>query len=391
MEQECIVYLETFEKIGDGVSDAYVDFRQEKDSRLFTEVTGIKIETATMIELRSLKSAKLLRNGCYYMLNLELLNGYQAKPVEDSFLVGAVYDLADMPVPEDDNHEMLQRHGPLDAEELSMASIPQGKIFDELQSGYLKLYVKDVGQANWNELRNGDSVKVLYDAGAEVGAKKSVVSAVFDSREAALEKSKPILVISHWDLDHIHCLTSLNSNAIRNCFSKIICPDRLKSQTSMRVLSNFRNALGEAYVYCLPLPHRTNGVKMHLWQTEDGISIYLGEKSRSINYCGLVMFVRGGRRTANYTGDCRLAQAKNAYDQERVKGIDTAEHILVAPHHGGDCGVEYRHYSRPCNVICISVGQNNRYGHPHDAMVRYLGALGHVKQTKNMGDILEDL
>ena len=30
-QQECIVYLEAYEKAGDGIVDAYIDFRQRKD------------------------------------------------------------------------------------------------------------------------------------------------------------------------------------------------------------------------------------------------------------------------------------------------------------------------------------------------------------------------
>ena len=55
-------------------------------------------------------------------------------------------------------------------------------------------------------------------------------------------------------------------------------------------------------------------------------------------------------------------QAKSVYDQEATQGINTNEHVLVAPHHGGDYGASFRHYSSPCNDIAISVGANNSYG-----------------------------
>ena len=52
--QECIVYLETYVKVGDTMVDAYIDFRQRKDMVLFGRTTGYENTKASFIELRSL-------------------------------------------------------------------------------------------------------------------------------------------------------------------------------------------------------------------------------------------------------------------------------------------------------------------------------------------------
>ena len=390
-QPECIVYLEAYSKKGDGIVDAYIDFRQQKDMVLFGRTANYENNKASFIELRSLKSSKRLRRGCYYKLNLELLGSYQIERRGDSLLIGASYDLSEMPTPTDDGGELLQTHEALDSEELSEASTPQGRVFDVGQGNGLKLFVKDVDQANWNELRSGNSVKVVYDAGARLHAKEPEVRAIFESRKQDLMHSKPVLVLSHWDMDHIHCLKAMTDAEIGDCFSKIVCPDKLRSVTSKGVLESFRRVLGRQNVYCLPLPGRTNGTDMHLWRREGDISLYQGESSSQINYCGLVMFVRGTNRSANYTGDCKLLQAKNVYDQEVALDLTTGEHVLVAPHHGGDVDANSRHYSSPCDRIEISVGANNGYGHPHPKMLEYLESLGTVNYTKDVGDIEEDL
>lgn len=358
---------------------------------LFGRTANYENNKATFIELRSLKSSKRLRRGCYYKLNLELLGNYQMERREDSLLIGASYDLKEMPTPTDDGSEVLQTHEALDPEELSEASIPQGRVFDVGQGNDLKLFVKDVDQANWNELRCGNSVKVVYDAGARLHAKEPEVRTIFESRKQALMHSKPVLVLSHWDMDHIHCLKVMTDTEIRDCFSKAVCPDKLRSVTSKGVLESLRRVLGRQNVYCLPLPSRTNGIDMHLWRREGDISLYQGESSSQINYCGLVIFVRGTNKSANYTGDCKLTQAKNVYDQEMTNGLTTGEHVLVAPHHGGDVDAKFRRYSQPCDRIEISVGANNDYGHPHPKMLEYLESFGTVSQTKDVGDIMEDL
>lgn len=388
--QECIVYLEVYEKVGDGMVDAFVDFRQSKDYELFRAVTGSEDSDATYIELRSLKSSKRLRRGCYYQLNLEFLKDMQAEQRKDSLLIGWTFDLSVMEMPKDDDAEVLQSHSVLNAEEMSMAHVPRQSTFHLDGGADLKLFVKDVEQANWNELRRGDEIIVVYDAGAKLTASKTEISQIIGSRKKSLMASKPVLVISHWDMDHIHCLKGMAVGDIQSCFSMLVCPDKLKTMTATSILSTFTNALGPDDVYCLPLPQRTDGVTMHLWSSNGLISIYQGESSSQPNYCGLVMFVRGTQRSANYTGDCRLSQARNVYHQEQACGLETDEHVLIAPHHGGDCGVNYRSYLSPCNLIEISVGQN-RYGHPNKDMMAYLNTMGIVKRTDQYGDIIEDL
>ena len=388
---QCIVYLESFEKAGDGVVNAFIDFLLEIDLIRFGRVMAFQSNKATFIELHSLRVSKRLRRGCYYNLNLELLKHYHLERVENSLVIGARIDLSEMNSPREEDEELLQRHEALDATELSMRSVPEKSAVYIEPSDDLILFVKDVNQANWNELRSGNIVKLVYDVGAELHASRREVEQIFNSRRADLSRSKPILVISHWDIDHIHCLKYLDAQEIKSCFSKIVCVDKLKSITSRAVLAEFLAALGAENVFCLPVPKRTNGVAMHHWRTEGVVSIYRAEQSSSINYCGLVMFVRGSNRSANYTGDCRLKQAKDVYDREVAKGIATDQHILIAPHHGGDYGANYRQYSRPCDMIEISVGRGNTYGHPEKSMLRYLQSLGTVKQTMDVGDIEEYL
>lgn len=92
-----------------------------------------------------------------------------------------------------------------------------------------------------------------------------------------------------------------------------------------------------------------------------------------LNYSiGIVLFVKGSQKRGNYSGDCRLSQVKSVYDQKIKKSIITNKHVLIAPHHGGDYGATYRHYSIPCDYIVIPVGSNNGFGHHNEYMLRYI-------------------
>lgn len=386
-EQECIVYLDSYYKAGDGIVDAYIDFRQSKDWAMFRQSVNLPDSSGSFIELQSLKSSKRLMQGCYYKLNLERLKSFQLRRNENSLLLCGSYDLANMQMPDGNETELLQQHEPLEPKDMSMRNMPREMPALISSTNDMSLFVKDVDQANWNELRFGGRVVVLFDAGAKLHASAAEVAAIFDSRKDDLEATKPILVISHWDKDHIHCLKLLSQNDIPKYFSALICVDKMKSVTATDVYNNFMGALGNKKVWCISPSTKTNGIDMHLWRNLGCISIYLGEQSRNINYSGLTMFVKGTAKCANCTGDCRLTQAKSVYDQETAQGINTNEHVLVAPHHGGDYGALFRHYSSPCNDIAISVGTNNSYGHPQKDMLRYLRSLGTVKRTDMDGDI----
>ena len=391
-EQECIVFLDSYTKAGDGIVDAYIDFRLSKDLTMFRQIAELPENAGTYIELRSLKSAKRLMRGCYYKLNLNLLKNYTFNRLDNSLLIGGIYDLSKMNMPADNDTELLQQHEPLEPEDLRQRNVPQAPPMLFSATDNMQLFVKDVGQANWNELRFGNRLVILFDAGAKLNASISEVTSIFDSRKADLALSKPILVISHWDMDHIHCLKLISQDDIPKYFSKLICVDKMRSVTAVGIYEKFMNSLGKKSIYCVSPATRTNGVDMHLWRNMGCLSLYLGEQSRNINYCGMVMFVKGMEKSANYTGDCRLSQAKSVYDQELIQGTGSIAHVLVAPHHGGDYGASFRHYSLPCNDIVISVGENS-YGHPQQDMLRYLKRLcrNREKRTDVDGDVFVDL
>lgn len=390
---ECIVYLDFLEKQETGIYNVYVDFRQKKDLILFIS-SSVRNQNSdrinTYIELCNIKTNKRLRPGCYYKLNISLINRIDFIQNQESLFLWRTYNCEIMKWPSSDTEELLQSHEQLDPTELMHKnSSPNDFVMQSLPNVNLTLKVRDVNQANWNEILEGDIIKLVYDIGAKTDAKKDEVQAVFNSREELLKRDKPILIISHWDLDHFHCLRYINSQTIRECFSKFICVDAMKSLTSHNTYCKILAALGNKNVYCIQPANRTNGITMHLWESVGNVSIYYGEKSININYSGLCVFVKGMQRSVNFTGDIRLIQAKDVYDKELQKGITTNSHVLIAPHHGGENESKHRVYSNPTTEVVISVGANNRYGHPSKYMLSYLQSLCNNKlyRTDCNGDV----
>jgi len=389
-ELSCIVYLDSVKKLDKGIYDIAIDFRLPSDVNTFNHVIRSNLTSSTYIELRNMKTSKRLRMGCYYQLNLNLLKEtiFENYVDQEFGLFGGYFELSEMEYPINNNTEILQTHEPLNNEDLSWKNgevIIQKKIY---ASNDMEVYIKDVGQANWNELRIEGAVKVLFDAGAELHASQPEAQRIFNTRRNDLEESRPLLVLSHWDMDHIHCLKYLSDYDIKKCFSALICPDRVKSVTSITIRENFIRALGKHNVYSLSLPTRTNGISMTEWCSMGCLTIYKGEANSNINFCGLVMFVEGKKKTVNFTGDCRLSQANDVYIKIKANTNEYKNHILISPHHGGDYGTKHRTYDLPCNDIAISVSINNIYGHPQKNMLKYLKQRGTVVQTSTVGDII---
>lgn len=392
--KECIVYLDYLKKINEGIYDIYVDFRKHKDLLLFQNLLGNIDLNSTYIELKSIKTSKRLRRGCYYKLNLALLSNVEYEDVEDSFIIGRRYNMNQMRTPSSENSELLQTHSLLDASEMKHNNVNEGLLIPTLNScGNKKIIIRDVDQANWNEIIEDDIIKIIFDLGARLHASKAEVEKIFNARQSLLLKSKPMLVISHWDMDHIHCLKYLSDVEISQYFSSFICVNHMKSITAENVYLKVLKGLGNNKVCCLNNPVRSNGTNMHFWKRSNNVSFYLGEKSSNINFTGICMFIKGRNKSVNFTGDVKLKQAKNAYDQELQRGMLTNEHILIAPHHGGDYGARVRTYSTPCTQVIISVGINNNYGHPDRLMYNFLNRLSvnNVIETSNSGDICESI
>lgn len=321
---ECIIYLETIRKVGERMYNVYVDFRLERDFILFRKsYQGNANCTADVsyIELLNLKTSKRLFSGCYYKLNLQELLNYSSVEL-DSLFIAKSYDLSFKPFPTNDDQEILQKHSPLDSSEILEESTPLKISLPQMSD--LSLKVRDVGQANWNELLEGQRVRIVYDLGAPLRAGKNEVKNYFEQRRKDYVRDKPVLVISHWDMDHIHCLRYLDSSDISDCFSQIICLNNLKSMTSKRLCRMLKTAL-LGRVSCLNPYSRKS--RMHLCKRVSNISLYKGPKSRNINYAGLCLFVRGNQKSAVFTGDLKLSQVHEVLEQEMAVGLTTSEHV----------------------------------------------------------------
>lgn len=397
---DLIVYLDYHSKISNGSCDLILDFRQNKDYQnfvsLFVEIKKNDV-LGSYIHIIGYTTNKRLMRGCYYQLNVQLLKRAKYRPITDSYLFIAEFEFSEGTLTED-HDELLQSHQPLDPTEMLWNS-PQHDVTPntQIRLSNLQLHIADVGQANWNEIRWNGYTIVQYDMGADLHASKQQVNVIYKTHAPMIPPcTKALLVISHWDMDHIHCLCSMSAKDIQDTFCMVWCPDVLKSETARRILEKLNNALTAANVHCVAPHHHAPKSQYHmhhLQQLNSHIRLYIGENRRNINHSGIVMFVEGNTASVNYTGDCLLSQADDALQDALIKGSIQTEHILIAPHHGGANPLPNMRYTANHPIsktqVAISVGNGNSYGHPDAKMLAYLQNIANagIKQTNKLGDI----
>lgn len=404
---DIIIYLVDYKYVGESeYTDIVFDFRSEKDYLNFC--TELNLENGLnndnernfLIQISNIKSPKRLRRDSYYKLNLPLFKelNSQSQGMPDSALVAYNFEFNNSI--DRENYILFDSHSPLDPMEIYPAHNNRERIQlpDPITNG--KIRINDVGQANHNEVIDGEYVVVVYDMGAPLHLTKNEVRTLIDNRIDEYAQSQPILIISHWDYDHILQLKYLSANEL-SYFSEVYCPQKTKSATSQAILNKIRSAVPDNKIHIMVSNPRTgkNYPLMKMLVRNKSFSLYMGEDSRNINYCGLLLFVHGTSANAMLTGDCILAQASDVLSNESSAITGNNIHKLVVPHHGGDYSYKtsiYRSYRIPPNIIgdtaIYSFGNNNSYGHPSAAVEGLLNkCFSNVKRTAYAGTIIENI
>lgn len=406
MSKEIIVYLDDYKYAGDGnYSTMYLDFRTADDYNRYMAELGQKEPTVgTYLQIDDYQSPKRLMRGAYYALNMDMIKKLIPEPVQDSFVFAHAYSFQKYEGRNDTSYHLLQTHEPLDSNELYAKSHHRvNHLSDVSWRDYLKFRVNDVSQANWNEVVDGKQVLYVFDIGAPIHAKKTQIQNYLNNYACRYAKDKPVLILSHWDVDHYHCLLQLNEVEIKNNFSKFICPDKMKTCTSQRVYMKMEKALGRNEVHCLSLPGRSSDYPypmMHQLYMCNGVGLFVGERSLNPNYCGIILYVEGNKGNVIFSGDSLPVQASDVLAISTNGQEFEKEHYLVVPHHGGDFKGKkvYKTYHipqflRPIEAI-ISVDEgNNTYGHPTREMIEHLSSIANwtIYRTDKNGTIIHDL
>lgn len=394
MPKEIIVYLDDYKYSGDGNYDTmYLDFRTADDYTHYIRELGMKEMTlGSYLRIDGYRSPKRLMRGAYYSLNMGMLKQMTPQPVTNSLVFAHYYSFDNYRGQNDEKFHLLQTHEPLVPAELQTSFHNKVEFLDwSIWDDNLNFCVNDVSQANWNVIRRGDTALYVYDIGAPIHATVKQVQEFIDNYADEYKKSQPVLILSHWDLDHYHCLLKLNNDEIDQYFSKFICVDKMKTATSQKVFKRMVSIMGKDRIFCIQPPARTLGSaysRAKKVYAKEGIGLYICETNINLNYCGLIFYLEGTKAHVIFTGDSLPVQASNVFAKVTIGSEKGKDHYLVVPHHGGDFKGKkvYKTYHIPEKVTpieaIISVDEsNNTYGHPSKEMMDFLGAIGNYNES----------
>lgn len=350
---------------------------------LLPKRTSWPFDPRTLLELDQIKlrPGTRLREGSWYWLPLDFLRRFAVDlvPPSESLLVRA-----------------RLKKGPQQALAFSgyLAPRPEGSIPDAIPGSGpaydlhdpASLLVVDVGQGNWNELRTR-ARRLIYDVGADFHWNQAQVSALVERMAIARERRALDLVISHWDVDHIHALFGFTPRDVSRLTTATFPSPPPPTETYARAHRILRD--GNVVLRGIPPASRPPGsgrrIVLVRQDEANGLTYYRATRGASRNMTGLVLLAAGLRNHGLLTGDHHYPQLLATLPGDTVKPV-----CLVAPHHGGRAGrlVLAQWARRRVRRAGVSFGAENPYGHPDAGVLQALETLGaSVRTTAAEGDL----
>lgn len=240
---------------------------------------------------------------------------------------------------------------------------------------FLTVVVCDVGQGDAILLKSSQGFDMLIDGGPPSSAALNCLGKFLPPWDTTIE----LLVITHPDLDHIGGLVEIvRRYQINKVISSGASSPSNYYQLLLKELAN--RQVRVTMVRAGDLINITPDFKANiLWPmvTSSGMST---------NYQSLVMKVNFGQAAIILTGD-----VEQEAEAEIVKiNKDIKSDLLKISHHGSRSASSelWLKALRPQTAL-ISVGTNNRYGHPHPTVLRRLQNLGiSINRTDQSGDLV---
>lgn len=238
-----------------------------------------------------------------------------------------------------------------------------------VQAGELSLRFLNVGQGDAVLIQN-DGHSVLIDTGSS--------DAVTGLLRGAGVQSLDLLVITHNHANHLGGADAVLAEFSVKAFLDNGLPSKSKLQETVLSLLDARA------VRALPSRAQTiplGDARLVILPPDEAVARASGDNQ---NNASLGVLVERGSFRALLPGDAETEELNAWLDASLIPDVD----VLKASHHGSRNGVTPRliHVARP-EMVVISCGLNNDYGHPHLAAMRYYQLRSRVLRTDELGAI----
>ncbi len=357
------------------------DFINVEEYHKFTQEIGKEATDATAFKIKGVKHSKRISKGKYYSMDIgELKQHYRLESIRNSY----IYDF-----------ELIPKENPLSFENLFSeeksfkegdyyggSRIPENGIdFRGLLNtqNQIDIWVNNVGQGNWNEVRENNETRIVYDMGARLNAPKIEVDALINKIVPRYNNlsTKPIMILSHWDKDHYHALLGLNDNQI-GLFEKYVFVGNPPTATARKAYNKITNVCSNVMVIRPGTKRKGMPSLPERVTTPNGIfDLYLGQIDSNRNLASFQLFIRTSKSNALLCGDGGWFQINHIISEEANLVEQDVVFNIVVPHHGSGIDKTYYGFVLPKRMkaegAIISVEkQKNIYGHPSQPLIDYL-------------------
>lgn len=257
---------------------------------------------------------------------------------------------------------------------------------------HTRITLLDVGQGDAILIQTEDGKNVLIDAGGTIDFTKEDWQKPYKPFEVGERKVVPtlkalgvsqldVVVLSHGDVDHIGGLLAVVERfpvgmVWRNAHLAY-------SWQEQKLMSNIHSK--HIPVYTLLLGQTISiGSTVH-WQVLHPRSDRLIGEQRKTNNDSLVGLLQIYQTRVLLTGDIEKEAEDRILSEYQLPNVD----LLKVAHHGSKTSTQEKllKKTKP-KVAVISVGKENRYGHPHADVIRRLTESGtHIYRTDQQGAI----
>lgn len=394
-----LVYLEDYVKKADNSYTLLIDFFTVYDYLRFEEFFhGEQTENeekepphSSFIKVDNYISQDAPIKDTHYFLDLNMLKGRMVS-MESGGIEGfsILYNMVLQKELEDGNAPLMYLAGSMVYPQWVFRSLQQVVPFPTFASNNLELMVYDVWQGNFNEIKEGDCARLVFDAGTELLDGTVPFLSVLGKLQKELTNRLPLFVLSHWHTDHYSLLFAL-TNAELKRIQGFVFPSFVRNLSVFLFLLRLR--IAGCNVTMINLPYSTPWVA-HI-QNGSAMKLYANKYVKSnTNNSGLTVFVEGATNNVMLAGDCRYRIVESqANDAIRNTMHNGQTHYLVVPHHGGLAGkVSYQISNAQSVDGIVSVGARNRHKHPNRGVLGQLGVfLRSIDRTDVSGDVIKKL
>ena len=360
------------------------DFINVEEYHKFTQEIGKEATDATAFKIKGVKHSKRISKGKYYSMDIgELKQHYRLESIRNSY----IYDFELIPTEKPLSFENLfsEEKSFKEGDYYGGSRIPENGIdFRGLLNtqNQIDIWVNNVGQGNWNEVRENNETRIVYDMGARLNAPKIEVDALINKIVPRYNNlsTKPIMILSHWDKDHYHALLGLNDEQI-GLFGKYMFVGNPPTATAKKAYNKITN-------FCSNVTEIKPGTKRRgmpslperVTMPNNTFDLYLGQIDSNRNLASFQLFIRTSKSNVLLCGDGGWFQINHIISEEAALIEQDVECNIVVPHHGSGVDKTYYGFVLPkqmkAGAAIISVeNQNNIYGHPSQPLIDYLESL----------------